>query len=727
MTKHTMTLSLMGSLALGLAACQPSTPDASRQAEPQEVATAHSVPDAAANPFEQASPLPYQYPQFDLIRDDHFAPALDRGMAEHRQEVADIAGNQDEPTFDNTIGALDRAGQMLSRTQRVFANLAGAHSNDAIRKVQSEMAPRLAAHMDAILLDDALFARIKSLHEQSDQLELDDEQRHLLARYHTDFVRAGAQLSAQDKTTLRDLNSQLASLQTQFSQNVLKEVNAKAVVFDSEDQLAGLSQARIQAAADAAEEAGHSGKYLIPLQNTTGQPSLVELTNRDARERLHKVSINRGSSDGEFDNRELVAQIVRLRAERAQLLGHPNHASYVLEDSTAGSVEAVNSMMARLAPAAVANARREAADIQAVIDAENGGFELAAWDWAHYAEKVRQQRYDFDANALRPYFELNRVLNDGVFFAATQLYGITFKERTDLPVYHPDVRVWEVFDADGSPLALFLGDFYARPSKRGGAWMNAYVQQNHLLGTKAVVGNHQNIPKPSGDEPTLMTFDEVTTMFHEFGHALHGMFSDVTYPRFAGTSVPRDFVEFPSQVNEMWATWPEVLANYARHYQTGEPLPQELLDKVLASQAFNQGFATTEYLAATLLDQAFHQIGPDQVPDDVIQFEAEALAAAGVDFAPVPPRYRTTYFSHTFSGGYSAGYYSYIWSEVLDADSVKWMEENGGLTRANGDHFRATLLSRGGSKPAMELFRDFAGRDPDLEPLLLRRGLVQDD
>ncbi|MCK9488406.1 MAG: M3 family metallopeptidase [Xanthomonadales bacterium] len=722
-----MTLSLMGSLALGLAACQPSSPTADPQAGEAPAEAAQPATQAAANPFEQTSPLAYGYPQFDLIRDEHFGPALERGMAEHRQEVTAIAGSQDEPDFDNTIVAMERAGEMLSRTQRVFGNLSGAHSNDTIRKVQSEMAPRMAAHMDAIRLDDALFARIKSLHDQRDQLGLDPEQMHLLERYHTDFVRAGAQLSAADKSVLRDLNSQLASLQTQFSQNVLKEVNAKAVLFDSAEELAGLSEAQIQAAKTAAEEAGHSGKYLIALQNTTGQPALIELSNRASRERLHRTSVGRGSSEGEFDNRELVAQIVRLRAERAQLLGHPNHASYVLEDSTAGTVEAVNAMLAQLAPPAVANARREAADIQAVIDAENGGFELAAWDWAHYAEKVRQQRYDFDANALRPYFELNRVLNDGVFFAATQLYGITFKERTDLPVYHPDVRVWEVFDADGSALALFLGDFHARPSKRGGAWMNAYVQQNDLLGTKAVVGNHQNIPKPPEGEPTLMTFDEVTTMFHEFGHALHGMFSNVTYPRFAGTSVPRDFVEFPSQVNEMWATWPEVLANYARHYQTGEPLPHELLDKVLASQAFNQGFATTEYLAAALLDQAFHQIGPDQVPDDVIRFEAEALAAAGIDFEPVPPRYRTTYFSHTFSGGYSAGYYSYIWSEVLDADSVKWMEENGGLTRENGDHFRATLLSRGGSKPALELFRDFTGRDPDLQPLLLRRGLVQDD
>ncbi len=688
---------------------------------------AQPVPQAPANPFERESDLTFGYPRFDLIRDEHFAPALERGMAEHREEVAAIAANRETPTFDNTIVALERSRRMLDRTERVFNNLAGVNSNDAIRKVQADMAPKLAAHKDSVLLDEALFQRVNSLYEQRQQLDLDAEQRHLLERHHLEFVRAGARLSASDKARLKDLNAELASLQTRFTQNVLEEVNASAVLFDSREELGGLSDAAITAAAKAAEEAGQPGKFQIRLQNTTGQPPLADLSHRPSRQKLLEASLSRGSRDGRFDNRELVEQIVKLRAERAILLGYPNHAAYVLEDHTAGTVEAVNGMLGQLAPAAVANARREAADIQAIIKAEGGDFDVSAWDWAYYSQKVMREKYDLDENALRPYFELNRVLVDGVFFAATKLYGITFKERTDLPVYHPDVRVWEVFDADGSPLALFIGDFYARPSKRGGAWMNAYVAQSHLLGTRPVIGNHQNIPKPPDGEPTLMTFDEVTTMFHEFGHALHGMFSDVNYPLFAGTSVPRDFVEFPSQVNEMWAAWPEILANYARHHQTGEPLPQALLDKLLAAETFNQGYATTEYLASAMLDQAFHQIGPEQVPDDVIAFERDALAKAGLDFAPVPPRYRTTYFSHTFSGGYSAGYYAYIWSEVLDAESVRWFKDNGGLTRGNGDHFRRTLLSRGGSQPAMAQFQAFAGRDPDLKPLLIRRGLAADD
>jgi peptidyl-dipeptidase Dcp len=735
MMRKPMALAVAAALALPLAACSsrddgvPAT--GSTAAAPAQDAAASDAQAAApaaetANPLLTPSPLTFGYPQFDQIKDEHFAPALEQGMAEHRKEVEAIAGNTEAPTFENTIVAMERSGDLLERTSRIFMNLAGAHTNETLQKVQADMAPKLAAHNDAVLLDDALFARIRTLYEQRDSLGLDPEAAQLLERYHTDFVRAGARLSAEDKAKLKDMNGQLASLQTQFTQNVLKETNASAVLFDSREELAGLSDGQIDAAARAAAEAGHEGKFQIALQNTTGQPALTDMTNRAARQKLFEASISRGSKGGEFDNRELVAKIARLRAERAQLLGYPNHAAYVLEDATAGTTKAVNDLLAQLAPPAVANARKEAADMQAIIDAENGGFQLAAWDWQHYAEKVRQKRYDFDAGQLRPYFELNRVLNDGLFYAMTQLYGITFKERNDLPVYQEDVRVWDVFDHDGSHLAVFIGDFYARPSKRGGAWMNAYVQQNKLTGGKPVIGNHLNIPKPSSG-PTLLTLDEVTTLFHEFGHAVHGMFSNVTYPRFSGTSVPRDFVEFPSQVHEMWALWPSVLQNYAKHHETGEPIPQALLDKVAASETFNQGFATTEYLAATLLDQAFHQLGPDQTPTDVIAFEAKALTDAGVNYELVPPRYRTTYFSHTFAGGYSAGYYSYIWSEVLDAASVKWMEENGGLTRENGDHFRNTLLSRGGSKPAMELFRDFTGSDPDIEPLLVRRGLKTDD
>ncbi|MBI5689400.1 MAG: M3 family metallopeptidase [Verrucomicrobia bacterium] len=679
-----------------------------------------------ANPLLAPSPLPYEYPPFDRIRDEHFAPAFAQGMAEQLAEVEAIAANPATPTFDNTLVALERSGRLLNRVQRTFSNLAGAHSNDAIRATEKAMAPRLAAHTDAIRLHARLFARLDALHRQRDQLSLDPESRRLLERTHNDFVRAGARLSAADQARLKAMNAEIATLQTTFSQNVLKETNARLLVVDRREDLAGLPEAEIAGAAATARAEGHPGKFALRLLNTSGQPALGALENRAVRERLHRASLDRGSQGGEFDNRALIARLARLRAERAALLGYPSHAAYQLEEQTARTVGAVNKLLADLAPAAVANARREAAAMQAVIDRESGGFTLAAWDWDFYAEKVRRERYAFDENDLKPYFELNRVLRDGVFFAATRLFGLTFRERHDLPVYEPSVRVFEVFNADGSPLTLFLADLYARPSKRGGAWMNSYVEQSSLIGTRPVIGNHLNIPKPADGQPTLLTFDEVTTLFHEFGHALHGMFSAVRYPRFSGTSVPRDFVEFPSQVNEMWATWPEVLQNYARHHQTGAPMPPDLLAKVMAARKFNQGFATTEYLAASLLDQAWHQLRPDAVPaaEGVLAFEEAALRQAGVAFAPVPPRYRSTYFSHVFSGGYSAGYYSYLWAEVLDADTVEWFKQNGGLTRANGDRLRTLLLSRGGSAEAMDLYRAFRGADPEVKPLLQRRGLA---
>jgi peptidyl-dipeptidase Dcp len=680
------------------------------------------APAQAENPFFEVSTLPYQAPRFDLIKDEHYGPALEAGMAQQRAEIEAIANSSEPPTFENTILAMEASGALFNRTAAVFFNLAGAHTNPVIQKTQAEMAPKLAAHQDALFLNSKLFERIRTLYEKRDSLGLDPQSRRLLERYYIEFVRAGAKLSDADKDKLKAMNAELASLATQFSQNVLKEVNASGVLVEDVAELDGLPAEAITAAAEAAKAAGHEGKYLIALQNTSGQPPLAYLHNRDLRKRIMDASLARGSRGGEFDNRDIVARVAKLRAERAALLGYENHAAYILEDETAGTVEAVNKLLGDLAPAAVANARKEAAEMQAIIDAEGGGFQLEAADWSYYAEKLRKQKYDFDESQLRPYFEINNVLEKGVFYAAGQLYGLSFKERKDIPVYHPDVRVWEVFDADGSPLGLFYGDFYARPSKRGGAWMNAYVPQNGLTGTKPVVANHLNIPKPAEGQPTLLTFDEVTTMFHEFGHALHGLFSDVKYPQFAGTNVPRDFVEYPSQVNEMWATWPTVLANYARHYQTGEPIPQELLDKVLAAQQYGQGHATTEYLAASILDQNWHQLKADQVPTDPVAFEAQVLKAAGLDYAPVPPRYRSTYFSHIM-GGYSAGYYAYIWSEVLDADSVEWFKENGGLKRENGDHFRATLLSRGGSADALELFRNFRGRAPEVAPLLKRRGL----
>lgn len=712
-------------IAAGLAGCA-STPTAYAANDKTDM----PAPAAQDNPFFAESTLPLKYPPFDKVKDSDFGPAFDRGMAEQIKEVEAIANNVEPATFDNTIVAMEKTGQVLGRSAAVFFNLTGADTNDAREKLQGDYAARLSAHGDAISLNPKLFARIKSLHDRRQSLGLNAEGVRLIERYYTDFVRAGANLTETQKARIKEINSELATLGTKFSQNVLAEVNAAAVVVDSKAELAGLSEGQIAAAVEAAKARKLEGKYVIALLNTTGQPVLTQLENRALRERVYKASIGRGSQGGEFDNTGEVSQVLKLRAERATLMGYANHAAFVLEDETARSPEAVNAMMMKLAPAAVANAKREAVDMQAAIDAEQKAkgqpsFKLEPWDWAFYAEKVRQARYNFDESQLKPYFEMKNVLENGVFFAANKLYGLSFKQRTDLPVYHPDVTVYDVYDADGKQLAIFLADMYARPSKRGGAWMNEYVSQSGLTGNLPVVANHLNIPKPPAGEPTLMTWDEVTTTFHEFGHALHGMFSNVQYPRFSGTNVPRDFVEYPSQVNEMWADWPEVLANYGKHYQTGAPMPKELLDKVLAASKFNQGFTTTEYLGAAMLDQSYHQLTVDKVPagKDLIAFEAAAMKQNGTDFYAVPPRYRTTYFSHIM-GGYSAGYYAYIWSEVLDAESVEWFKENGGLSRKNGDWFRAKLLSRGGSEDAITTFKQFRGRDPQIEPLLKRRGLT---
>ncbi|EIM01701.1 M3 family metallopeptidase [Rhodanobacter denitrificans] len=724
--KHPIALALAIALSGSMAACT----DAGSDKNSSTPAQAHrdAVATDAGNPFFAESPLPLHYPQFDRIKDRDFAPAFDRGMAEQLKEVQAIAGNAEAPTFDNTIVALEKSGQILTRTSTVFFNLVGADTNDARKALQAEYAPKLAAHRDAISLDPQLFARIQQLFDTRDSLGLDAEGVRLIERYHTNFVRAGARLSDADKAQLKATNGELAKLGTRFSQNVLAEVNDSAVVVDTKEALAGLTDEQIGAAAAAAKAKGLDGKYVIALLNTTGQPPEAQLQNRALRQRLHQASIARGSRGNPYDNTAIVAQVLKLRAEKATMLGYPSYAAYVLADETAQTPEAVNAMLTQLAPPAVANAKREGAALQAMIDKEQAAkgeptFALEPWDWAYYTEKLRAEKYDFDESQLKPYFEMKNVLENGVFHAAGQLYGLSFKQRTDLPVYHPDVLVYDVYDADGKQLAIFLADMYARPSKRGGAWMNSYVEQSALTGHLPVVANHLNITKPASG-PTLLTWDEVTTMFHEFGHALHGMFSNVKYPRFSGTSVPRDFVEFPSQVNEMWADWPSVLANYAKHYQTGAPMPKALLDKVLATAKFNQGFATTEYLGSAMLDQSWHQIGVDRIPaaGGVVAFEAAALKANGTDYAPVPPRYRTPYFSHIM-GGYAAGYYAYLWSEVLDANTVEWVKANGGLTRANGDRFRATLLSRGGSKDALQLFRDFTGQEPKIEPLLKRRGL----
>ena len=676
------------------------------------------------NPFYTESSLYMKYPEFDKIKNKHYTPAFEKGMADHMAEIDAIAERADSPTLENTIISMEKSGALLDRVATVFFSLTSANTNDAMEKIRSEMAPKLSAHSDQILLNGKLFHRVKTIYEQRDQLGLDAESKRLVEKYYTDFIRSGANLSNEEKESLKKINGEIAVLQTTFSQNVLKEVNALAVVVDSKDELDGLSDAAIEAAANEAKSRELDGKYVLTLRNTSGQPPMASLTNRALRERIHKTSLSRGSRGSDFDNRYILANVIKLRAEKAQLMGYDNHAAYSLENQTAQTPKAVNERLSSLAPKAVANANKEATDLQKMIDAEDGSFKLASWDWDFYTEKVRADRYNFDASQLKPYFEMDNVLQNGVFYTATQLFGITFKERFDLPVYQEDVRVFEVFNEDGSVLALFIFDGYARSSKRGGAWMNAYVGQSKLKGNKPVIANHLNVVKPPKGEPTLMSFDEVITTFHEFGHALHGMFSDVNYPYFAGTSVPRDFVEYPSQVNEMWAIWPEVLKNYAVHHETGKPMPKELLDKVLATQKFNQGFATTEYLAASLLDQALHQLSPDQVPtgEEIIAFEADALKTAGVAMDVIPPRYRSTYFSHII-GGYSAGYYSYIWSEVLDADTVEWFKENGGLKRENGDHFRKTLLSRGGSKDALKIFKDFRGAEPNIQPLLDRRGL----
>ena len=677
------------------------------------------------NPLLTESTLQFHFPPFDRIKDADFEPAFEQGMADHLKEVLAIANNKEPATFENTIVAMERAGQTLNRVNSIFSNLAGANTNPAIQEVETHVSPKLAEHQDAIFLNPTLFARVQAVYDQRDKLGLDAESKYLLERYEKDFVRAGAKLSDADKTKLKALNSELASLETTFNQDVLKEKNADSVIVSDRAQLAGMPDSEIAATAAAAKAEKQDGKFAIRLLNTTGQPALAYLQNRDLRQRLMEASLQRNSHGGEFDDTATVSKIAKLRAEQAVLLGYPNHAAYQLEDQTIGSVAAVNKLLADSAAPAVANARKEAADIQEVINKENGDFQLTAADWDFYSEKVRKAKYDFDESQIRPYFELNHVLIDGVFFAAHKFYGITFKERHDLPVYQPDVRVFEVDDTDGSPLALILIDYYARPSKRGGAWMNEYVTQSGLLGNKPVVANHLNIPKPPAGEPTLLTSDEVRTAFHEFGHALHGMFSYVKYPRFAGTNVPRDFVEFPSQFNEMWAVYPEVVKNFAKHYQTGATIPQELMDKMLKAGKFNQGYATTEYLAASLLDQAWHQLSPDQVPTDVLGFEAASLKKAGVDFAPVPPRYRSPYFSHSFGGGYSAGYYSYFWSEVLAADSTAYVLSHGGLTRENGDRYRHLLLSRGGSADVLGFFKEFTGAAPDVGPLLKKRGLDQ--
>ena len=674
------------------------------------------------NPFALRSTLEYEMPDFTRINDESYLPAFHAGCEEHIHEVHEII-KQDEVTFENTIVALERSGQMLTRVLTVFYNKSSSDTTDRLDEIEEEIAPKLSAHMDAIRLNQALFGRIKELYSNRDLLELNNEDAWLLERYYMDFTHAGAHLTDAQRDELTNLNEELSKLETLFGKNLLADTNDLAVEVDDIAELDGLSENEIAACAAAAKARGLEGKWLVGMVNFTGHPLLSSMKNRGLRERVMKNSLLKGNCDVK-DNRKVILEIVKLRAKRAELFGVKTHAEHVLQDRNAQNPENVHKMLKQIAPAAVRNAKLEGADLQKTIDANGEGFTLESWDWDFYTEAVRLEKYNLDTSAMRPYFELERVLQDGVFFAANKLFGISFKERKDIVTYHPDARAFEVFNEDGSKLALFIGDFYTRDSKRGGAWMNNLVDQNHLLGQLPVVVNNLNVPKPPAGQPTLLTYDEITTLFHEFGHTLHGILSDVKYPRFSGTSVERDFVEFPSQVNEMWLTWPEVLDNYAKHYETGEKIPQEWVDNLKASAAFNEGHATTAYLAAAILDLAWHSLDSNATVTDVEEFEAKAIEAYGLNYSPVPTRYRSTYFSHIFAGGYSAGYYGYIWSEVLDADTVDWFKENGGLTRANGDHFRKTLLSRGGSINSMQMFRNFRGRDATIEPLLKRRGLL---
>jgi peptidyl-dipeptidase Dcp len=677
------------------------------------------------NPFFAKSTLPYQLPPFADIADEHYEEAFETGMAEQLAEISAITRKRDFPMFENTFPALESSGQTLTRVAHVFFNKSSADSTDFTNELEERIAPKLAAHRDAILLDTFLYQRIKTVYESLDEPEAQDESaltpedRYLVERWYLEMTLAGAGLDDTEKERLKELNQQLATLTTRFEKNLLADTNDLAVHLTDVTDLDGLEPGEISAARQAAADRGLEG-YLVTLVLPTGHPFLAELTKPDVRAKVMAASRARGSRGGTHDNTAVLLEIVRLRAERAELLGFENHAAYVTKDETAGSPDAVAAMLGKLAPVAAKNAREEQAELEKLA-----GHAVTAADWSYYTEKVRQATYDVDTASLRPWFEAERVLKLGVFGAANALYGVTFTERTDLVGYHPDVRIFEVANDDGSPVGLYLLDLYTRDSKRGGAWMNDLVAQNTLLDQPVVVVNNLNVPKPAAGEPTLLTFDEVSTFFHEFGHALHGLFARVTYPKLAGTNVFRDFVEFPSQVNEMWMLWPEVLDQYAIHYETGEPIDAGVVQRIRDSETFNEGFATSEYLAAALLDQAWHTLTRAEADavTDVAAFEAAALAKVGLDNPAVPTRYSSAYFAHTFAGGYDAGYYSYIWSEVLDADTVEWFKSNGGLTRANGDRFRSLLLGVGGSRDPLDAYREFRGRDAVIEPLLKRRGL----
>ena len=683
--------------------------------------TAMAAP--ATSPFTEPSTLPLQAPRFDIIMDSDYQPAIEEGIRQHLAEIDAIANNTAPPTFENTIVAMERSGRLLDRANRTFDAVVEANTNDVLQKVQRDEAPKLAAHRDSIFLNPKLFGRIRALYDQRDALKLDPESLQLLNITYARFVHAGSELSPAGKETLRDINKQLATLQTDFQQKLIAAAKDAALIADRKEQLAGLTDAEIATAAHAAEERGVPGNFVIPLQNTTQQPVLSTLTDRETREKLFANSWTRTEKGDRNDTRVIISKIAKLRAQKAKLLGYPNYAAYTLYDQMAKTPDAVESFIRRLVPPTAAKAADEARRIQAMIDQSGEHFDLKPWDWELYSEKVRKAEYDLDESELKPYFELNNVLENGVFYAANRLYGISFRERHDIPVYHPDVRVFDVFDSDGSQLGMVYFDYFKRDNKSGGAWMSSFVSQSMLLGTKPVLYNVANFTKPAPGQPALLSFDDVTTMFHEFGHALHGLFAHQRYPALSGTSVARDFVEFPSQFNEHWALYPDILKHYAVHYKTGAPIPDTLVDKLRNSTTWGQGYALGELLAASELDMQWHTLTADAAPQDVDAFEAQALKATHTDFPNVPPRYRSSYFLHIWSSGYAAGYYAYQWTVMLADDAYAWFTQNGGLTRANGDRFRQLILSKGRTEDYDVMFRSFYGKEPDIGPMLEHRGL----
>lgn len=679
---------------------------------------------SAENPFSQSPRLPLKTLDFKSYQAQYFQPAMMAGMQQQLQEIEVITSNGQPATFENTVVPLEESGQLLNRVQSAFGSLTSAHTSDALQNIQSEMAPLLAAHSDNILLDRQLFARLKTIFDSKGIRNLTEEQQQVLNQHYEDSLRAGADLTDQQQARIRVLNEQLSTLETKFEDNLLAVMKERSVLVDDVAELDGLSDSEIASAAEKATERDHAGKYLLEISNTTRVPILASLNNRNLRERVWRASAERAlGKDGGIDNRGLILELVALRAEKAKLLGFKNFATYKLSDQMAKNPAAALKMLTDLVPGVVARVNEEAADLKAAITAAEAEHVLQAWDWEYYSEKVRAEKFDVDESAVRPYFELDNVLQKGVFHTMNLLFGITFKERTDLPLYHPDVRTFDVLDEDGSVVGLFYFDPYKRDTKRGGAWMNAFVRQTALLDQKPVIVNVLNIPKPADGDPALISFDNVTTMFHEMGHAVHGLFSNVTYPSVAGTATPRDFVEFPSTFEEDWAIQPAILKNYAVHYETGEQIPRELLDKVIAASKFNQGFDTLEYMSAAILDLEWHLLTEADLPGDINEFEAAVLKKHGIDLQAVPPRYRTAFFAHVWGGGYSASYYAYLWSEVLAADAFSFMIQQGGATRENGDLIRAEVLSRGSSRPPMESYKAFRGQQPSVDALLIRRGL----